>query len=83
MTGSEGGRDPGDEGRGRRRDGLRSYLRFLHLGTQLALTILLGVFGGIWLDGKLGTEPIATVLGSLVGIGIGLGIVIRGTGTGR
>jgi ATP synthase protein I len=75
-----GDRGPGDEGKRREDSGLRPYLKFAHLGTQMTLVLLGGVFGGIWLDGKWGTDPILTVVGSLAGIGIGLYIVIRETG---
>lgn len=71
---------PGEEGRGRGPEGLQGYLRYLHLGWQMALTMVLGVFGGIWLDGRLGTGPILTVVGSVLGIGLGMAIVIRETG---
>jgi ATP synthase protein I len=74
---------PGDGGRDAGPEGLRGYLRYLHLGTQMALTIGLGVFGGIWLDGKFGTTPVLTVSGSLLGIGLGMGVVILAVGKGR
>ena len=74
------GNRPGDGERNRGKDGLRGYLRFVHLGTQLALTIVLGVFGGIWLDGRWGTSPIFSVVGSVLGIGLGMGVVIREAG---
>jgi F0F1-type ATP synthase assembly protein I len=48
----------------------------------MTLVLLLGVFGGIWLDGKWGTDPILTIVGSFAGIGLGLAIVIRETGSG-
>ncbi|NUN51651.1 MAG: AtpZ/AtpI family protein, partial [Planctomycetaceae bacterium] len=61
-TGGDEERDgkPGDSS-----PGLGPYLRFMHLGTQMTILILAGVFGGIWLDGKWGTDPVATVVGSL------------------
>jgi len=74
---------PGDGGRRAGPEGLRGYLRFLHLGTLMALTISLGVFGGVWLDGKLSTTPALTVAGSLLGVGLGMGVVILEVGKGR
>ena len=74
--------DPGPE-EGKRQGGaagLRGYLRYLHLGTQMALILVLGVFGGVWLDGKLGASPAFTVVGSVLGIGLGMAVVIRETG---
>ncbi len=78
-TGGDEERDgkPGDSS-----PGLGPYLRFMHLGTQMTILILAGVFGGIWLDGKWGTDPVATVVGSLAGIGLGLAVVIRDTRSG-
>jgi len=76
-------RGPGEGEGGRGPDGLRSYLRFLHLGTQLTILLLLGVFGGIWLDGVAGASPAFTVVGSVLGIGLGMAVVIRETGRGR
>lgn len=74
---------PGDGGRKGGPEGLRGYLRYLHLGTQMALTISLGVFGGHWLDGRFGTTPVFTISGSLLGVGFGMGIVILEVGKGR
>jgi ATP synthase protein I len=39
------------------------------LGLEIVLCILVGVFGGRWLDGKLGTPPIFMALGFLFGVG--------------
>lgn len=74
MTGAP----PGDGERGPER--LREYLRFVHLGTQMALILLLGVFGGIWLDGRTGSGSAFTVVGSVLGIGLGMAVVIRSVG---
>ncbi len=81
-----GGR-PGDGGEDRGKDGgpegYRAYLRFVHLGTQIALTIVLGVFGGLWLDRTVESSPVFTVAGSLLGIVFGLGAVILEVGKGK
>ena len=74
---------PGDGKGGGDPERIRGYLRFLHLGTQMALTLLAGVFGGIWLDGRLNATPVFTVAGSLLGVGLGMGIVILAAGKGR
>lgn len=74
------GSRPGDGERNRGEDGSRGYLRYVTLGTQLAVTIVLGVLGGIWLDGRWGTSPIFSVVGSVLGIGLGMGVVIREAG---
>lgn len=70
--------DGGDRNRGD--DGARAYLRYIHLGTQLVVTLLLGLFGGQWLDGRWGTSPALTVVGCVLGIGLGMAVVIREAG---
>jgi F0F1-type ATP synthase assembly protein I len=37
------------------------------LGLEIALCIMLGFFGGLWLDGKLGTAPWISLLGFAFG----------------
>ncbi len=73
MTGGAGPR----RGPGRGKGGERAYFRFLHLGTQLALLVVLGVLGGQWLDRRFGLDPMLTLAGALSGIGLGLAVVIR------
>ena len=60
-------RSPREE-QGRRE---RAYLRYIGAGTQLAITVGLGVWAGLWADGKLGTSPILVVLGTFLGFGAG------------
>jgi F0F1-type ATP synthase assembly protein I len=40
------------------------------LGLRLALPIVVGVVGGAWLDGALGTTPWLVLAGSLLGISV-------------
>ncbi len=40
-------------------------------GLAWALSTLVFLFGGWWLDGKTGTAPLFTILGALVGGGAG------------
>ncbi|MBC8344190.1 MAG: AtpZ/AtpI family protein [Bacteroidetes bacterium] len=40
---------------------------YSHLGITLAIMILLGFFGGNWLDKKLGWEPVFTISGAFLG----------------
>lgn len=47
----------------------KGYGRYGSVGLELALSVLIGLFGGQWLDRKLGTAP------WLMWIGLGLGIV--------
>jgi hypothetical protein len=39
------------------------------VGLEMVLSILLGLFIGRWLDGKLGTEPVMSVLWFFFGLG--------------
>jgi len=43
-------------------------LRFIGVGWFIAISILLGVLGGLWLDNKLGTKPIMVIVGLLLGL---------------
>jgi len=43
-------------------------LRFIGVGWFIALSILLGVFGGLWLDSKFGTKPILVIVGLILGL---------------
>jgi hypothetical protein len=44
-------------------------MRYAGLGVQLAASIFLVVFGGQWLDRRLGTGALFTILGAFVGFG--------------
>ena len=54
-----------------------TVLRLLGIGWFVALCLLGGVFGGLWLDGRLGTSPLMTM------IGLGGGLAVAGIGTYR
>ncbi|MDP8205626.1 MAG: AtpZ/AtpI family protein [Candidatus Electryonea clarkiae] len=43
----------------------------LQTSLTLAISVLVGVFGGIWLDKALGTTPLLTIIGTLWGVGGG------------
>jgi ATP synthase protein I len=43
-------------------------LRFIGVGWFVAISILLGVWGGLWLDAKLGTAPIMVIVGLFLGL---------------
>lgn len=47
------------------------------VGLELALSIVIGMFGGRWLDGKLGTEPWMLLLGLGFGVVAGFRFVHR------
>ena len=41
--------------------------RWISIGIQMAVSIVLGLLGGQWLDKKFGTDPWFTLLGILIG----------------
>ncbi len=41
------------------------------IGLEFALSVFVGLFGGQWLDGKLGTEPWLTLAGLVFGSAAG------------
>lgn len=49
------------------KSGKGSIAQYLDLGFQFAISILLGVGGGYWLDSKIGTRPVFLIIGLLVG----------------
>ena len=50
----------------------KDYAPYLGLGIQLAATIVLMVFLGIWLDGKFNSSPYLTLIFSFLGIFTGM-----------
>lgn len=63
--------DSKPQGRGWER-ALRDAAPYLGMGTSLAVTVLLGLWIGHWLDKKFGTEPLFFLVGA------GLGLVAAG-----
>jgi ATP synthase protein I len=47
---------------------LREAAPYLGIGASLAVTVLLGLGAGYWLDGKLGTRPYLFLVGGLFGV---------------
>ena len=45
-------------------------LRLMGLGWYIATSIILGTAGGLWLDRRLGTLPLFTLLGVIAGSGV-------------
>ena len=43
-------------------------LKVLGIGWFVAIAILLGTLGGLWLDNKLGTGPIFLIIGIILGL---------------
>ena len=61
----------GDEQRNDAREIMRASGRHMGLGLAFALSILLFMGGGGWLDSKLGTTPLLMLVGAAVGAGAG------------
>jgi ATP synthase protein I len=51
--------------------------RYSAVGIEIAVAVLLGVLGGRWLDGKLGTTPWLFWIGMIVGVGAAVRAVLR------
>jgi F0F1-type ATP synthase assembly protein I len=51
---------------------LEAFAVATQLGFVLGLAVVLGVFGGAYLDGQFGTSPIFQLVGSLLGMVVGL-----------
>ena len=43
-------------------------MRLAGVGFFIGACILLGTFGGLWLDGKLNTKPVFMIIGLVVGL---------------
>ena len=50
---------------------LRRAAPYLGLGSMFAASLLMGIGGGYWADGKLGTRPWLTLTGTLLGLVVG------------
>jgi ATP synthase protein I len=58
----------------------RDYYRSLSastVGLEMAVSVLLGLFAGRWLDGKAGTDPWLMIVGLVLGFTAGLRSVMR------
>ena len=51
--------------------GQRTALSYVGLGFEIVVPLLLGLFGGRWLDRKLDTEPWLLIAGAVLGMGAG------------
>lgn len=47
---------------------LRQVGRISTIGIEIALSIVVGILGGRWLDSKLGTSPYLTIIGLILGV---------------
>ncbi|KYD26076.1 AtpZ/AtpI family protein [Geobacillus icigianus] len=60
-----------------RRHPLQAMALMSAIVSQLVGCVVIGVFGGRWLDGKLGTEPIFLIAGLLLGLAAGVYAMLR------
>jgi len=56
---------------------LAAALRLLGVGWYIGVCIVLGVWGGLWLDGRLNTRPIFVIVGLLLGVALAIYGVYR------
>ena len=50
-------------------------LPLMGMGFYIAIAVLLGIWGGHWLDAKLNTSPLWLIIGLILGIAVaGLGV---------
>ena len=61
-------------GRGKQ---LKQFARVGAVGIELALSTVIGMLGGQWLDSKLSTAPWLTIFGLLLGVVAGFRSLIR------
>jgi ATP synthase protein I len=50
---------------------LKAFARLGAVGMELAVSTVVGLLGGRWLDQKLSTEPFLTIVGLLLGVAAG------------
>jgi F0F1-type ATP synthase assembly protein I len=50
---------------------LRKAAPYTNIGWIFVVMVLMGLFGGRWIDGKMGTDPLFTLLGAFLGIAAG------------
>jgi ATP synthase protein I len=55
----------------------KGVTRYATVGLEFGLSLLVGLFGGRWLDQKLGTEHWLTLVGSGFGIAAGYRAIYR------
>jgi hypothetical protein len=68
MAEPAGGKDSGDaEGTPEPDSTVVQLGRYSGLGLQWALSVVLFLFAGRWLDKRIGTDPYLTVVGAFVG----------------
>ncbi len=59
------------------RSHIKAYALMSGILAQLVGSILIGIFGGKWIDNKVGTFPLFLIIGLLLGLGTGIYAMIR------
>ncbi|MDP2867084.1 MAG: AtpZ/AtpI family protein [Elusimicrobiota bacterium] len=54
-----------------------NYWKYAQIGLELAVSVMVGFWGGYWLDKKLGSAPWLMLLGAAAGMAGGFYLVIR------
>lgn len=66
-----------DESLQKRSQPYKAYALMSGILAQLVGSILVGIFGGQWIDNKVGTFPLFLIIGLLLGLGTGVYAMIR------
>jgi F0F1-type ATP synthase assembly protein I len=56
---------------------LSTLAKLTSVGIEFSLSVLIGLLGGRWVDGKLGTAPWLMIVGLLLGVSAALRSLIR------
>jgi len=56
---------------------LKNISAYSQLGLIIAASVLIGFFGGWWLDGKIGTKPALAIIGAFIGMAGGFLNLVR------
>jgi F0F1-type ATP synthase assembly protein I len=56
---------------------ITALTRLASVGIEFSISTLLGLLGGRWLDGKLGTEPWLMLVGLVLGVASGMRSLLR------
>jgi F0F1-type ATP synthase assembly protein I len=59
------------------RDSLSAYSRYSTIAIQMVVIIVFTSLGGVQLDKRAGTEPVFTVILSLLGVAAAMWLIIR------
>jgi ATP synthase protein I len=60
---------------------LAALTKLASVGIEFSISTLVGLLGGRWLDGKLGTEPWLMIVGLVLGVSAGMRSLLRAART--